>query len=106
MKENRDKLAEAGRESGRRSDRRSATRALTEGGVDKMNAAVESLTKASHHIAETMYKAQQAPGAAAGAAGATAAASSRSGAAAKTASGQGDVVDAEFVDVDDSKKPN
>jgi hypothetical protein len=77
--------------------------------VEKMNAAVESLTKASHHIAETMYKAQQASGAAAGAAGADggshAGPDGGAGAHGNT-SGQSDVVDAEFVDVDDSKKPN
>jgi hypothetical protein len=52
-----------------------------------------------------MYKAQQAAGAAAGAPGADAGASGGE-AHGGNASGQGDVVDAEFVDVDDSKKPN
>jgi molecular chaperone DnaK len=82
-----------------------ARKALAEGGLDRLNAAAESLTKASHHIAETMYKAQQASGAAAGAPGGADGASG-GGAHGGNTSGQGDVVDAEFVDVDDSKKPN
>jgi hypothetical protein len=52
-----------------------------------------------------MYKAQQASGAAAGAPGGADGASG-GGAHGGNTSGQGDVVDAEFVDVDDSKKPN
>ena len=82
---------------------------MAEGGLDKLNAAAESLTKASHHIAETMYKSQQAAGAAAAerrATGADGSAALSGGCAWRQDSGQGDVVDAEFVDVDDSKKPN
>ncbi|MGC1831104.1 MAG: hypothetical protein WA663_11930, partial [Candidatus Acidiferrales bacterium] len=62
------------------------------------------LTKASHHIAESLYKAQSAAGAAGGAGspGGPGAGPSSDG----NKSGQGDVVDAEFVDVDESKKPN
>jgi hypothetical protein len=52
-----------------------------------------------------MYKAQQASGAAAGA-GADAGSQAGGASANANNSGQGDVVDAEFVDVDDSKKPN
>jgi hypothetical protein len=52
-----------------------------------------------------MYKAQQASGAAAGAPGGADGASGGAAHGGNT-SGPGDVVDAEFVDVDDSKKPN
>ena len=84
-----------------------ARRALAEGGLDRLNAAAENLTKASHRIAESMYKAQQSASAAgAGAAGAPGSQGPASGDAKSQSSGQGDVVDAEFVDVDDSKKPN
>src|ERR1700729_2368002 len=70
IKENREKLAEADVKAGEEA-LEEARRALTEGGVDKLNAAAETLTKASHRIAETMYKAQQSASAAgAGAAGA------------------------------------
>jgi len=100
IKENRDKLAEADVKAAEEA-LEEARRALTEGGLERLNAAAENLTKVSHRIAETMYKAQQtAAGAtASGAAGGSSTDSGPSG-------GQGDVVDAEFVDVDDSKKPN
>jgi molecular chaperone DnaK len=105
IKENREKLAEADVKAGEEA-LEEARRALTEGGVDKLNAAAETLTKASHRIAETMYKAQQtAASAGAGSTGAPGGQGQSSGDG-KSSSGQGDVVDAEFVDVDDSKKPN
>jgi molecular chaperone DnaK len=105
IKENREKLAEADVKAGEEA-LEEARRALTEGGVDKLNAAAETLTKASHRIAETMYKAQQsAASAGAGSQGAPGGQGQTSGDG-KSSSGQGDVVDAEFVDVDDSKKPN
>ena len=104
IKENREKLAEADVKAGEDAVE-DARRALTEGGLDRLNAAAENLTKASHRIAETMYKAQQSANAAgAGAAGAAGPQGGSSGDG--KSSGQGDVVDAEFVDVDDSEKPN
>jgi molecular chaperone DnaK len=106
VKDNRDKLAEADVKSAEDAIAEART-ALSGTDVDKMNAAVDSLTKASHHIAETMYKAQQASGAAAGAGADGGGQAGSAGANANANnSGQGDVVDAEFVDVDDSKKPN
>ncbi len=116
IKENREKLAEPDVKAAEEAIEE-ARRALTEGGLDRLNAAAESLTKASHKIAETMYKAQQASaGSAGGGAGAPGAGhdgssggsggSSGGSTGGSTGSGQGDVVDAEFVDVDDSKKPN
>jgi molecular chaperone DnaK len=106
IKENREKLAEADVKAGEEAIE-DARRALTEGGLDRLNAAAENLTKASHRIAETMYKAQQSANAAgAGAAGAPGSQGAPSGEGKSTSSGQGDVVDAEFVDVDDTKKPN
>ncbi|MGD0402768.1 MAG: molecular chaperone DnaK [Candidatus Acidiferrales bacterium] len=106
IKENREKLAEADVKAGEEAIE-DARRALTEGGLDRLNAAAENLTKASHRIAETMYKAQQSASAAgAGAHGAPGSQGAASGDGKSASSGQGDVVDAEFVDVDDSKKPN
>jgi molecular chaperone DnaK len=103
IKENREKLGEADAKAAEEAIEE-AKRALIEGGLEKLNAAMESLTKASHHIAESLYKAQSAAGAAGGAGspGGPGAGPSGDG----TKSGQGDVVDAEFVDVDESKKPN
>jgi molecular chaperone DnaK len=103
IKENRDKLAESDVKAAEEA-LEEARRSLTEGGLDRLNAAAERLTKASHTIAETMYKAQQSAAGAAGA-GAPGAAGGNSGGHAPSG-GQGDVVDAEFVDVDESKKPN
>jgi len=102
IKENREKLAEADAKAGEEAIEE-ARRALAEGGLDRLNAAAESLTKVSHRIAESLYKAQQSQSAA-GAAGAAGAAPGGGGST--QTPGQGDVVDAEFVDVDDSKKPN
>ncbi|MFZ3215203.1 MAG: molecular chaperone DnaK [Candidatus Acidiferrales bacterium] len=104
VKDNREKLAESDVKTAEDAIEE-ARKALAEGGLERLTAAAESLTKASHHIAETMYKAQQAAGAAAGAQGGTDGASGGAAPGGNT-SGQGDVVDAEFVDVDDSKKPN
>jgi molecular chaperone DnaK len=106
VKENREKLAEADVKAAEEAIEESR-RALTDGGLEKLNAAVDNLTKASHRIAESLYKAGQA--AAAGSGGASGTGTPGGDGAAGGAGGQhgqGDVVDAEFVDVDDSKKPN
>jgi len=105
IKDNREKLAEADVKAAEEAIEE-AKRSLTEGGLDRLNAAAESLTKASHRIAETLYKAQQGAASAAGAGGTGAASDGNSGGGNASSTGQGDVVDAEFVDVDDSKKPN
>ena len=107
IRENREKLAEGDVKDAEVAVE-SAKRALSEGGVEKMNAAVDELTKASHKLAEALYRAQAASGAAAGQGG-----TGQPGGAGQGSStdgnpkqGQGEVVDAEYVDVDDSKKPN
>jgi len=111
VKENREKLGEADAKSAEEAIEE-ARRALNEGGLDRLNAAAEKLTRISHTIAETMYKSQQASAGSAAGAGAGAPGAGHdsgggtSGPAGSSGSGQGDVVDAEFVDVDDSKKPN
>lgn len=115
IRENRDKLAEADVKAAEEAVE-AAKRALAEGGVERLNQAAEELTKASHKLAEAMYKATSAAGAAAGGPGGTPGqggpgaadgnASTTSGSSSSGSGGQGDVVDAEFVDVDESKKPN
>ncbi len=98
MKENRDKLSEQDAKSVE--DAIAGCRAaLSEGGAEKINAATDALMRASHRVAEVLYRS----GGAAGAAGQPGAAP---GAAPGAPSGQGDVIDAEFVDVDENKKPN
>jgi molecular chaperone DnaK len=106
VKENREKLAEADVKAAEEAIEESR-RALSDGGLEKLNAAVDNLTKISHRLAESLYKAGQA--AAAGSGGASGSGAPGGDGAAGGAGGQhgqGDVVDAEFVDVDDSKKPN
>jgi molecular chaperone DnaK len=104
VKENREKMAEPDVKVAEEAIEE-ARRALADGGLEKLNAAADGLTKASHRIAESLYKAQQSAGAASGGDSSSASAEAGpNGAAGK--SGQSDVVDAEFVDVDDSKKPN
>jgi molecular chaperone DnaK len=106
IKENREKLAEADVKAAEEALEESR-RALTDGGLERLNTAADNLTKASHRIAETMYKAQQSAASSAGAGAAGAGApGGTSGADGGHGPGQSDVVDAEFVDVDDSKKPN
>jgi molecular chaperone DnaK len=98
VRENRDKLAEAEIKAVEEAIE-GCRRAMSEGGLDGINAATEALMKASHRLAEALYKA----GAAVGTPGAGS--DTAGGAGAKTP-GQGEVIDAEYVDVDESKKPN
>jgi molecular chaperone DnaK len=103
VKENQDKLPEADRKAAEEAVEQ-GRRALSEGGVDKLNAAIESITQASHKLAEALYRtagasAGQQPGPEAGP---QAGPSEQPGGERK----QGEVIDAEFVDVDESKKPN
>ena len=68
-------------------------KAIEEGGADRINGAVETLTQASHKLAQAMYS-QAADG---GGEGADGAGSAGSG-------GDDEVIDAEYVDADDNKK--
>jgi molecular chaperone DnaK len=107
IKENREKLSEADVKAAEEAIEE-GKRAVTEGGLEKLNAAVDNLTKASHRIAESLYKAQSAAGSQPGGAGPAGGNGAPDGDAGQggPSHGQGDVVDAEFVDVDESKKPN
>ena len=106
IKENREKLSDADAKVAEEAIEEGRS-ALSEGKLDRLNSAIEGLTKASHRIAETLYKTQQAAGAsAAGNAGPGGPGGASGAAGGQQQGGQGDVVDAEFVDVDESKKPN
>src|ERR1700758_1714447 len=86
-----------------------AKKAVNEGGVARLRSAAENVEKTLHKMAEELYKKAQASGAEqAGAAGAGAGAGAGSTSSGGAQGGQkpGDVIDAEYVDVDDSKKPN
>jgi len=106
VKENRDKLSESDVKS-IESAIEETRRAIADGNVERINAAAEALTKASHQIAEVLYKSQAAAGAA-GAAGGGAQSTDGAAGGAQSSGGKGQdtVVDAEFVDVDESKRPN
>jgi molecular chaperone DnaK len=106
LKENRDKVSETDAKSVEEAVE-ACRKAMADNNIDAIKSASEQLERATHVVAEAMYKATaaaagQAPGAAAGPAG------DGASSGAKTAQGpaQGDVIDAEFVDVDESKKPN
>jgi molecular chaperone DnaK len=79
-----------------------AKKASTDGGVDNMNNAFNALQTASHKLAEALYK-QQSSGTGtddqASAAGASSSGSTSQG----TSGGDDNVIDAEYVDVDDNK---
>jgi molecular chaperone DnaK len=82
-----------------------AKSALAGGNLEAMQSAAQELEKASHRVAEVMYKATAASGPGAGPAGGGAAPGGESQAHDKKP-GEGEVIDAEYVDVDESKKPN
>ncbi len=105
LRENRDKIGEADAKAVDEAVE-AARKAMAEGNVDAINAASQQVEAATHRIAEAMYKATagQTEGAAASAGPAGDGASGGEKGGAKP--GQGDVIDAEFVDVDDTKKPN
>jgi molecular chaperone DnaK len=83
-----------------------AKKATEEGGVERMNEAFNTLQAASHKIAESLYQQQQssAPGDA-GAGEQASAAGASSGSNTQSGSGGADdnVIDAEYVDVDENK---
>ncbi len=95
LKENREKLSEPDAKAVEEA-LETCRRALAEGGTDKIVAATDTLMRASHRVAEVLYRGG---GPATGAAAGHAAGSS-------APSGSSDVIDAEFVDVDENKKPN
>jgi molecular chaperone DnaK len=77
-------------------------KAMSEGGIDKINQATSKLETASHKLAEAMYKsASQATGAPGG--GPQGGAAPSDGDAKPKDGKKDDVVDAEFVDVEDKK---
>jgi molecular chaperone DnaK len=80
-------------------------KAMAENDPDRINSATDRLTTASHKLAEAMYKASSQPGAGA-APGGDGGGSASGGPGGKDAGGKGkdNVVDAEFVDVDDKQK--
>jgi molecular chaperone DnaK len=106
IRENREKLGEAAVKPIEEAVA-DAKKALTEGDTARLRSARENLERALHKIAEELYRTGAAPGAQGQnePAGAGAGPSS-GGEKAPGGKGQGDVIDAEYVDVDETKKPN
>ncbi|MBC8030701.1 MAG: molecular chaperone DnaK [Pyrinomonadaceae bacterium] len=77
-----------------------AKAALAEGGVEKLNEAFNNLQNASHKLAEALYQQTGTPGAETG----TEDQASAAGASTAGGAAEDDVIDAEYVDVDDDKK--
>jgi molecular chaperone DnaK len=78
-----------------------AKKAIEEGGVERMNNAFNALQTVSHKMAEALY--QQA-GSSSASEPDSADQSSAAGASAGQGGGDDNVIDAEYVDVDDDKK--
>ena len=101
MKDNADKIS-GDAKSNVESALADAKKALEGSDKDAMNSARERLTAASHKLAEQMYKSAPAqgaqPGAQAGASG-----DGQAGASTNGKKKEGEVIDAEYVDVEDKK---
>jgi molecular chaperone DnaK len=99
LKDHRDKISDADAKTVEEA-LENTRKKIAEGSVDEINKAVDALTQASHKLAEAMYKASSAGPQGPGAGGA-----GPSGDGAKPAEEKpkDNVVDAEFVDVDDKK---
>ncbi len=98
LNENREKLAEEDVKAAEAA-LEEARKALHEGAMDRISVALDGLTKVSHKMAEAMYQKASA-GPAPGAAPADAPAGGGAKTEEKT---EGEVIDAEYVDVDDKK---
>ncbi|MGC1416689.1 MAG: molecular chaperone DnaK [Candidatus Acidiferrum sp.] len=109
IRENREKIAESDVKTAEDAIEE-AKKAIAEGGTARLRSATENLEKSLHKIAEILYKANEAAGAqqaGAASAGAGASGAPSSGSAGSTQDKKpGDVIDAEYVDVDETKRPN
>ena len=106
IRENREKLSE-GDVKPVEAAIESAKSALASGNLEAMQSATKELESVSHKLAEVLYRASAAAGAAGGQGGPGAGAGGQQGEGpAGQKRGEGEVIDAEYVDVDESKKPN
>ena len=108
IRENREKLAEADVKAVEAAIEKGKS-ALSGGTLETIQAAATELESASHKLAEVLYRASAAAGAAGGPGTGTpggAAGGPQAEGPASKKPGEGEVIDAEYVDVDESKKPN
>jgi molecular chaperone DnaK len=101
LKEHRDKVGEADVKAVE-SALEDTKKAMQEGGAERISQATSKLETASHKLAEAMYKASSQAGSQAGS-GAQPGAGSTDGHKASDSKSKDNVVDAEFVDVEDKK---
>ena len=94
LKENRDKISDSDAAS-IESALENCRKAINEGGAERINAAVEELTQATHKLADVLYK-QAAPQADSP--------PSTPGEAPEAAAAEGEVIDAEYEESDEKKK--
>jgi len=104
IRENREKLAEADVKHVEEAID-DAKKAMNEGGVARLRSASENLERSLHKVAEELYRSTAAAGST-GQGGAGTGTSGGGGEKPSGGKGQGDVIDAEYVDVDETKKPN
>ena len=100
LKEHRDKVNEADAKAVEQA-LEDTKKAMQEGGVDRINQATSKLETASHKLAEAMYKASSQPGGQAG--GGAQGGPAGDGKGSDGSKPKDNVVDAEFVDVEDKK---
>ncbi|MBI3669349.1 MAG: molecular chaperone DnaK [Acidobacteria bacterium] len=100
LRENREKLSEADIKTVEAALEKCKS-ALADGGIERIKSATEELERATHKIAEVLYRSPAASGAPGSQPGA-----GPSQADASKGTAPGEVIDAEYVDVDESKKPN
>lgn len=103
MGENKDKL-DASAASDIESAIAEAKTALSGEDADAMNNAFEKLQTASHKLAEVLYSQQGAPGGDAASSEQASSASASGDGSSTAGSDEGDVIDAEYVDVEDENK--
>jgi molecular chaperone DnaK len=95
LKENRDKISEADAKS-IETAMEDCRRAISEGGAERINQAVDQLNTASHKLADVLYKQAGAQTGAGGESGSSSTSGSKPA--------EGEVIDADYVDVDDKRK--
>src|SRR5580700_3147304 len=103
--DNRDKLSESDTKPVEEAVAAAKT-ALAGGILEQIQSATLQLETASHKLAEVLYKTAQAAGAQAGSDGNAADGGAQQSEGSAGKKGEGEVIDAEYVDVDESKKPN
>jgi molecular chaperone DnaK len=103
--DNRDKLSESDTKPVEEAVA-AAKSALAGGILDQIQSATQKLESVSHKLAEVLYKTAQASGAQAGAGGSTTDGASGAPKGGTGSPPEGEVIDAEYVDVDETKKPN